>query len=124
MLAIDAQYKVFTHHNEIMPIQNITVPNLKVLIEKSTDIPAYEQRLSHNHTILEDIYFDIWERMKPRYLWHYLGVGDESVLCLVRLTGTNLVSLPKANSSQYNYNCIFYMNFVSNVSQIECLFKL
>ena len=100
------------------------MPDLKVLIEKSTKIPAYEQRLSYNHTILEDIYLDSQEQVKQRYLRHYLGVGDESVLCLVRLTGTNFkVSLPNPTLLSCN-NCVFYMNFVSNVSQIECLFKL
>ena len=97
------------------------MPDLKVLIEKSTDVPAYEQRLSYNHTILEDIYLDSQEQVKPRYLSHYLGVGDESVLCLVRLTGTNFkVSLPNPTLLGRN-NCIFYMNFVSTVSLIVCL---
>ena len=45
-------------------MQEITVPDLKGMIEKSTKIPAYEQRLSHNHTILEDIYVDSQEHVK------------------------------------------------------------
>ena len=90
------------------------MPDLKVLIEKTAKIPAYEQRLSYNHTILEDIYLNSQEQVKQRYLRHYLGVGDESVLCLVRLTGKNFkVTLPGCRWA-------FYMNFVSNVSQIEC----
>jgi len=100
--------------------QRITVPDLKGRIEKSTAIPAYEQRLSHNHTILEDIYIDSQEHVQQRYLKHYPGVGDESVLYLVRLTGTNFkVSLPKP--SQSSSNLILYINFASNVSQSECL---
>jgi len=101
-------------------IQRITVPDLKGRIEKSTEIPAYEQRLSHNHTILEDIYVDSQEQLQQRCLKHYPGVGDESVLYLVRLTGTNFkVSLP--NPSQSSSNLILYINFASNVSQSECL---
>ena len=92
------------------------MPDLKVMIEKSTKIPAYEQRLSHNHTILEDIYIDSQEQVKQIYLRHYLGVGDESVLCLVRLTGTNFKVSPNGQG------WVFYMNFVSKVS-IQILVK-
>ena len=100
-------------------IQRITVPDLKGMIEKSTKIPAYEQRLSHNHTILEDIYVDSQEHVQQRCLRHYLGVGDESVLYLVRLTGTNFtVHLPYPFPP--HSNLIFYINFASNVSQSEC----
>jgi len=94
------------------------VPNLKGMIEKSTEIPAIQQRLSHNHTILEDIYVDSQEQVKQRYLRHYLGVGDESVLCLVRLTGTNF------KVSQHGCNWVLYINFASNVSQSKCLIIL
>ena len=99
-------------------MQEITVPNLKVMIEKSTKIPAYEQRLSHNHTILEDIYVDSQEHVQRRCLKQYPGVGDESVLCLVRLTGKNF------KVSQYNCDWVFYINFASNVSQSTCLIIL
>ena len=53
--------------------------------------------------------------MQQRYLRHYLGVGDESVLYLVRLTGTNF------KVSQRDGDWVFYINFASNVSQSECL---
>ena len=107
----------------IVHVQDVTVPDLKVMIEKSTNIPAYEQRLSHNHTILEDIYIDSQEQVKQRYLRQYFGVGDESVLCLVRLTGTNFkVSLPNCGSL-FNTSFDFYINFASDVSQSECLVR-
>ena len=74
-----------------LPCMQCSVVDLKYLIEAEMGIPAYEQRLSFNHTTLEDVYTDPGQKCQQRLLGDYPGIQQGSTIHLVRLTGLNLL---------------------------------